>query len=157
MKALFAGMIVLCCASAAAQAETFTFTNENKNTARVAVPMPPPATPAVGAMSTAEGTVTYADGKTEKVTGTCSTQTRPPGDQFSLTGVCENTNEAGDKTGVTFGCSIVDAEKRTSNCWGILIGLSGKYQGRSGTLTWTAVGNEDQSGAKGAGGGSWRE
>jgi hypothetical protein len=152
MKKLLLASALLCAASVAAQAEEFTFSGATKLSSRVMVPLP--QSPAVGSMSTGETTTIYASGRKVKVTSKCSQQTRAPNDQFDLTGVCEAESDDG-KFGLTFACNNVSIEQRTAMCWGILTGLTGSLKGKTGSVSWTGVANEDQSGTTAEGGGSW--
>lgn len=154
MKKVLLATAILCASAMAAHAESFTFTATNKTTSSIVVPMPG----SVAAASTADGeaTTTFASGKTDKSTSKCAIQTRPPGDQFAATGVCNATSDRGN-FGITFACQNADQAKFTSMCWGVLVGLSGDYKGKSGALSWTSTGNAEQSGNTGAGGGAWFE
>lgn len=154
MKKILLATAVLCASAFAAHAESFTFEGTNKTTGSIVVPMPG----SVAASSTSDGsaTATFASGKTEKSTTKCAVQTRPPGDQFAATGVCNSTADKGT-FGITFACQNADKAKFTSMCWGVLVGLSGDYKGKSGALSWTSTGNAEMSGNTASGGGAWFE
>lgn len=156
MRALSMAALLFCVSAVPVRAESFTFTGENTVTSRIEFAMPGGG--GVQAVnSTGKATATYADGRTDASTSACAVQSRPPEDEFDSTGACEMTDSAGDKFGTTFACNVTSAEKRTVACWGIMVGISGKYQGRSGTVTWTGAGSEDRTTSTASGGGSWQD
>jgi hypothetical protein len=154
MKSLIISMVtVAALVSSASAADTFTFSTVSKNGQTVSA-MGPGGQPVVGGVSTFENQWTDSAGKKSVVKGTCAVWTTEPGAALALTGVCNSTAPDGNSN-VMFSCSRMDPKTRASNCWGFLVGTSGKYQGRTGSASWQTKQDADGKGSSGAGAGVW--
>ncbi len=122
----------------AAQAQTFTFQAIQAKAVQTGAAVPG-GTPVAGVMSTGTQHVTMADGKKVTETYTCIGSTQPPRDSvFQFSTVCDSTGPSGDASSV-WGCNWVKPESNEVSCVGGLIGKSGSYAGRRGTLTFHGV------------------
>ena len=130
------------------QAQTFTF--EATQTKAVATGgAGPDGTPFGGLYTTGTQIITMADGKKANESWTCIGTTQPPRDSvFQFSTVCDSTGPSGDTSSV-WGCNFVNRERTEVSCVGGLIGRSGSYAGKRGTMTWHGVNGS------GSGTGQW--
>lgn len=151
---LFCAAALLADGPASAAVEGFTFTGTSQVTAQVA--------------QTSSGrliTTTYtsinremtsaADGKKSSLVGTCVLRSqRGMGGKIVATGECQLNDGIGTfKTVVS--CATMNAEATVSQCSGDLLGSSGKYQGRAGTMTWQSTQSADRRSDSASGSGQW--
>lgn len=131
----------------AAQAETFTF--QATQTKAVQTGASGAGGAVAGVMSTGTQNITMADGKKVTETYTCIGSTTPPRDSvFQFNTVCDATGPNGDNTSY-WGCNFIAPERNEIACVGGLIGKTGSYKGRRGTVTFHGVGGS------GPGTGQW--
>jgi hypothetical protein len=126
---------LLASAACAAHAETFTFTTTGKAIDYLALPPAMSGGRAEGAqVFTASTLTTFADGKKQVTNGKCSTWYLPPGSQFEASGVCVYNEEKAPLYAVQYSCETPEKGGAGANCWGKLIGQSGPWKGRTGTI-----------------------
>jgi hypothetical protein len=122
----------------AAQGQTFTFQAVQAKAVQTGAAVPG-GTPVAGVMSTGTQNVTMADGKKVTETYTCIGSTQPPRDSvFQFSTVCDATGPNGDTSSV-WGCNFVSTERNEVSCVGGLVGKSGSYAGRRGTMTFHGI------------------
>lgn len=122
----------------AVQAQSFTFQATQTKAVTTGAPVPG-GPPVAGVMSTGTQIVTMADGKKVTETYTCIGATQPPRDAvFQFTTVCDSTGPSGDASSV-WGCNFVSMERNEVSCVGGLVGKTGSYAGRRGTVTFHGV------------------
>jgi hypothetical protein len=122
----------------AAQGQTFTFQAVQAKAVQTGAAVPG-GTPVAGVMSTGTQNVTMADGKKVTETYTCIGSTQPPRDSvFQFSTVCDATGPNGDTSSV-WGCNFVSMERNEVSCVGGLVGKSGSYAGRRGTMTFHGI------------------
>ena len=134
--ALAAGALSL--GATAAQAQTFTF--QATQTKAVSTGAAAPDGSMIGGLySTGSQVITMADGKRVTESYTCIGSTQPPRDAvFQFSTVCDSTGPSGDTSSV-WGCNFVNRERTEVSCVGGLIGRTGSYAGKRGTVTWHGV------------------
>lgn len=125
--------IVLALFSVAAHAESFTF--KSKSHAIDAVSIGSGQNQIVDVISKSDATITYENGTKEENATTCANWTIPPGTPFTSNGICTFVTKSGGKGTIEFGCRD-DAKTNTSDCWGALRGDSGRFKGKTGTISW---------------------
>ncbi len=114
--------------------ETFTFTTTTEEPTTVGGPVPGGGAVG-GAFWTATSEVTFADGRKSTNTSTCISMIQPPRDAIFMThSVCDGTGPDGNFT-VISGCNWLNEERTENSCVGGLIGRSGRYEGRRGSVT----------------------
>lgn len=139
----------LALSAASFAADTFTTSSTSEVTSAISLSMGDGST--VAAVSNkGSSKAAYADGSKTTSTFVCQAQTRPPHENFRTVGLCDVTDSSGDTFGILFGCNPTNQEETESNCWGGMVGKTGAYEGRSGTITWH--GAED---GKSNGSGQW--
>ena len=150
MKAikLIAALCLLTGTAGTAQAQNFTF----EATANPATTVGGPdraGNLAVGATWTGKSTVTWADGKKSVDNYTCVSTTQPHhGKIFDMHTICDGTGSNGLYSS-TWGCNWTSKDKASMGCVGGLVGRTGMYAGKGGTITFMG-----RSGT-GAGTGTW--
>ncbi len=138
-----------------ARAETFSFTSTTEVTSQILIPMP---TGVVDASTWFKGSSSGVFSKRGEVSSTfvCSSMTNPPNETFAAGTRCDVTEKDGSTFAIYAGCNFVNKERTESICLGGLIGKTGAYKDRAGTISW----NQKQSGpSTGAatGAGVWNE
>ena len=132
----------------AAQAQTVTFQTTQTSVVNTGAPVPGGA-PIAGVYQTGTQVITSADGKKVTETFTCIGTTQPPRDAvFQFSSVCDSTGPNGDTSSV-WGCNFVSMERNEISCVGGVIGKTGAYTGRRGTMTYHGVNGS------GSGTGQW--
>lgn len=117
--------------AASAQAFTFTSTTDESTNLGTSTAQGTIA----GAFWSGTTTTNYVDGGTVESTYQCVSMSQPPRDAiFMMHGVCDGTSEQGDYTVYT-GCNLMNEDGTEMGCVGGLIGKSGEYAGRSGSVT----------------------
>lgn len=132
----------------AAQAQTFTYQTTQTKVVNTGTAVPG-GSPIGGIYQTGTQMITMADGKKVTDTFTCIGTTQPPRDSvFQFSSVCDSTGPNGDTSSV-WGCNFVSMERNEISCVGGVIGKSGAYAGRRGTMTYHGVNGS------GSGTGQW--
>jgi hypothetical protein len=146
-KILITGAFVLAPLSAAhAGAFTFTSTSTVSNVVTSQIP----DGPMLSAVTLSGQTQTrFADGTTARATFTCQSMATPGGEN-DLRGLCDVT-EGANTYSVAYQCADSNAAAQEAFCWGLLIGETGRYAGKTGSVTW--IGNPGSS----AGQGAWKD
>lgn len=122
----------------AAQAQTFIFQATQTKAVNTGGQAPGGGAFA-GAMTTGTQVVTTADGKKVTETYTCIGMTQPPRDSvFQFSTICDSTGPNGDASSV-WGCNFVKPDSNEISCVGGLVGKTGSYAGRRGTVTFHGV------------------
>jgi hypothetical protein len=148
MTKLALAAAALSLSATAAQAQTFTYTTTQTKVVNTGTPVPGGA-PIAGTYQTGTQVVTTADGKKVTESFTCIGTTQPPRDSvFQFSSVCDSTGPNGDTSSV-WGCNSVSTERNEISCVGGVIGKTGSYAGRRGTMTFHGVGGS------GSGTGQW--
>jgi hypothetical protein len=134
MTRLILSAAALSLSASAAQAQSFTFHATQTKAVTTGAPAPGGGAFA-GVMSNGSQVVTLADGKKVTESYTCIGTTQPPRDSvFQFSTVCDSTGPNGDTSSV-WGCNFISAERNEVSCVGGLVGKSGSYAGRRGTVT----------------------
>ena len=155
MKTLIASTLLLTAlATNAYAADTYTFTTAGKTTTTVTAVGP--AGPVFGGTSTFENQLVDSSGKKSTAKGTCAAWSAEPGSALAVHGVCNSEGTDGNAN-VFFSCSAADAKTGVGNCWGFLMGTSGKYQGKTGTASWHSKQAADRKSSAGAGAIVWND
>ncbi len=145
---LIAAVILLATTSGTAQAQNFTF----QSTANPGTTVGGPDMSgylAAGATWTGTSTVTWADGKKSVDKYTCVSTTQPHHAKiFDMHTICDGTGPDGVYSS-TWGCNWTSKDKAYTGCVGGLVGRTGVYAGRGGTITFMG-----RSGT-GSGTGTW--
>jgi hypothetical protein len=77
----------------------------------------------------------WASGKKTKSTDTCISMSQPPNDSvFMIHVMCEVKDENGTFDAI-FGCSPLNRDATSLTCYGGLMGKTGAYQGKRGSMT----------------------
>jgi len=118
-------------------AETFTVTSTSEVTSTISVPTSDGGA-AIAVASKGNAKIVNSDGSKANSTFVCQAQTRPPSEIFRQVGVCDVTDSDGT-FGILFGCNFTNKEMTAANCWGGMVGKSGSYEGRSGTMSWAGA------------------
>lgn len=147
-SAIISGVCIF--AISGAQAEKFTFNSTSETITEVGVTAPSGAMVG-GATVKGVSTTVSEDGTTATSNFTCLSSSRPPHETFRTNGVCNSDDGSGNAFGIIFGCNPANADNTENDCWGRLIGASGTYKDRSGSITWH--GKEDSS----SGTGQWSD
>lgn len=153
MKLIFASAVLLCASITAAQAESFTF--EATATITNAVMLTSGPAPYGATMSKGTSQVTYASGKKATNNFTCAAWTTPPG-VTNQNGACLFSESAEDTASIASACAV-DAKTNMADCWGQLRGISGRYKGKTGTISWHGTISADQKTGKSVGTGMWND
>jgi hypothetical protein len=155
MKIIVASTLLLCASVVAANAESFTFksTTHTVNSIIVSDGM---AAPLGAVFGEGLGVTTEASGKTSNSTSSCASWTTPPGGLFTLSGVCTFSDNAKDQASIAFSCQT-DMKTNVGDCWGGLRGISGRYQGKTGTISWHQQGGPDGKTGTAVGVGMWND
>ena len=131
MKRILLAGLLACAPIAAHASDTFTFTTAAKMIDGVRVPATG-APPFQGVrVFTITTTTTYADGHKEATSGKCGEWRNPPGAEFPGSGVCQY-----DEYTVHYSCAPAPENGKEANCWGLLTGIGGRYNGKTGTITY---------------------
>lgn len=118
----------------AAQAQNFTF--EAAANAPTVIGGPDMrGNPVVGAYWTGNSTVTWADGKKSVDPYSCISTTQPVNDKIFDTHVVCDAKGADGTYSSTWGCQFTTPDRLSMGCVGGLIGRTGRYAGRGGTIT----------------------
>lgn len=140
-----------------ANAETFSFTSSAEVTNQVMMTLP---NGAVAGAVWVNGKSEATNSKRGKITSTfaCGSSTNPPSDLFHTRQFCEVTEEDGSAFGIFSGCNFLNKERSEQNCVGGLVGKTGVYKDRRGTISWNN--KSDAPGGKkstAVGAGVWNE
>ncbi|MFM5884567.1 MAG: hypothetical protein ACKOQ3_04435 [Novosphingobium sp.] len=148
MKSAIAATVLACLFAGTAQAEDFTFDAAANPATTVGGP-DMRGNLAMGTTWTGTSTVTWADGRKATDKYTCVMVTQPVNDKiFDSHGICDATGADGTYSSI-WGCQFVSKDGRSTACWGGLVGRSGKFAGRGGTITFAG------KDGNGHGTGSW--
>jgi hypothetical protein len=153
MRALLVTAALLLGATGVANAENFTVTGKNTSVARVGGPGPM-GKPVGAGHGTSEAEVIWASGAKSTWKGDCMGWTAPPTSGFSSQGVCSWTDSDGSKIFMLSSCISLNEKNTSTDCWGRLTGLSGKWEGKVGTASWRGTQNPDGNGGTVAGAGT---
>lgn len=136
MNTLIATMAVALAMTAAHGACAQMFTYESQSDAPTTVGgVGPDGTPFGGAYWTGKSNATFADGRKTTSTTKCISMSQPPRDSIFMThGACDIVSNDGTFSAM-IGCNFVDKAGTEMSCVGALIGKTGAYAGRRGTLT----------------------
>ena len=129
--------LVLSTASAFAADEIFTFTSTSEPGTTIEGTFRGTAGVAGAVSGTSQGKFVES-GEELANTFDCVAMSQPPGGTFMSNVVCEVTGLTGAYQ-VFAGCNVVGEEEQS--CVGGLVGVSGEYEGRRGSITWHAQGN----------------
>ena len=155
MKILLASTLLLAGSAIAAHAQSFTFTSSTHTTNSLMISDGGTMQGAV--FGEGMGEATYSNGAKTESHSTCASWTPAPGGPFSVTGVCTYTEKGDDKASIAFSC-INDANKKNeSDCWGGLRGISGRYAGKTGTISWHQKADAGDKGGTAMGTGMWND
>ena len=96
--------------------------------------------------------------KGEKATNTfvCASNTNPPSELFHQQTFCDVADNDNDTFSIFGGCNFLNAERTESTCVGGLIGKTGAYAGRGGSITWHGK-ISDGATVEATGAGVWNE
>jgi len=154
MKTMLVSIVMLCGFAGAAYGETFSFKSTGKVTNQMMI--------ATGADSSAsanfqdtDATTTYASGKTIANKGQCASWSNPTGDQFNFTGICTFTEGSADTASLEFSC--ISDSPTSSDCWGAMRGVSGRFTGKTGSILWHITVGEDNQTSSANGAGMWND
>ncbi len=137
-------LATLLAATTASAAENFSFDSTAKGIDGVRVPAT--GNPFQGArVFSISTTTTYADARKEVTVGKCGSWVNAPGSMFPQSGIC-----AFEQYTVRFSCAPASDASAESNCWGLLEGVGGRLQGRTGVIAYRS----NATGSVGVG--SWR-
>ena len=134
LLSVISGVAALCI-STFASAESFSFTSTSEPTSGISVALPDGRTVGIGS-NKGVSAITWASGATTENSFVCSTATQPESELFASTGVCEITDTDGSQGSIIFGCNPINEDGTETNCVGGLVGKSGIYEGRRGTIGW---------------------
>lgn len=124
--------------SASALAETFTFNSTSEPGGTITLELPEGLVTA-GSVS-GSSTSNFSSGETQSSKFTCHSMTEAPSATFDMTGLCEVIDDgvAGNNYKILFGCNYANEERTASSCWGGLFGTGGRFDGKSGTVSWSS-------------------
>ena len=136
MNLLMVGMAVTLTITAASGASAQMFTFESQNDAPATVGgVGADGAPFGGAYWTGKSNATFADGRKTTSTTKCISMSQPPRDSiFMMHGACDIVSNDGTFSAL-MGCNFVDKAGTETSCVGGLVGKTGAYAGRRGTLT----------------------
>lgn len=145
IRLALSALVLFGMSTGAAQAQNFTF--ESVANAPTTVGGPDMrGNSVVGSTWTGTSTTTWADGRKSVDRYTCVMVSQPVNDKiFDAHGVCDGTGADGTYSSI-WGCQLTAKDGRSTACWGGLVGRTGKYSGRGGTMTFM--------GTNGTGGGT---
>ena len=146
-KLIFAAAVAAL-STTGALAQNYTYVAQNGKTVATGG-IAPDGTPFGGQFLTGSQTVTAAGGKMVTESYTCIGTTQPPRDSvFMFNSICDATGPNGDYS-VVWGCNFLNRERTNLSCVGGLVGKTGSYASRRGTVTYHGVDG------KGSGTGQW--
>jgi len=154
MRIWLVAIAVLCVMPSVANgAETFTFVARTQITNRVVAPVTGSKT-IIAQFSSGQIEVTYP---TRKVLSKseCATWPAPPGGLFTSSGACVVVDSDNSQYTVVVSCRLVDDKVTINDCFGQLTGVSGAYQGKSGTVSWRSTVGADNISLTSIGTGQW--
>jgi hypothetical protein len=137
----------------AAKAEPFTFAARTEVVNRIVAPVAGSKT-IVAQFSNGEITATYASRKVLSKSQ-CATWPAPTSGTFTAVGVCLANDSDGSQFTVVVSCRVVDDNNSVSDCFGQLTGVSGQYQGKTGTVTWRSTADAGGKSSAQTGTGLW--
>lgn len=136
MKAIqiVSALFLLAATTGTAQAQNFTF-QASANPATTVGGPDMSGNLAVGATWTGTSNVSWADGKKSVDKYTCVSTTQPHhGKIFDMHTICDGSGPDGVFSS-TWGCNWTSKDRASMGCVGGLIGRTGIYAGRGGTIT----------------------
>lgn len=134
----FSGLLAFA-ASAYAEPEAFTFNSQFDTEVSVGTEMPEGhSLSALAGKGTAE--ITGLAGKPIIASAACVAWSEPPESEFDIRYICDYDSGAGDWTQIA-SCDVTPTESQGANCWGKLVGKSGTYSGRTGSMTTYIINN----------------
>lgn len=148
MRILFAAIMITLLQTGFAAAESFTFTVTFEPAAQKTV--------TVGKRSASlmsnkgKYSQKWASGVVTTGNVTCTVWSTGEEDGFDSRGICETVDSDGGTAGYLYTCNFLNDAKTETVCWGEQSGKGGKFDGRTGSITW---GQEDN---KASGGGLWK-
>jgi hypothetical protein len=148
MKTAFAALL-LGLSATAAQAETFTFTSSFTSVSQIAVPVAGSKSMFLATRNLS--TLTYASGKKTTLSGTCAGWSAPSGSTSAVTGICTFSEDAASEATASISCNWTDAKQTQADCWGQMTGMSGHWQGKTGTISWHQIIGSDGKGGTSSG------
>ena len=137
MKTLHKLIIVAATAAlstTAAQAESFTYLSQG-DTPTVVGGSTPEGVPYGGTYLTGKGATTWADGTKSSYSYKCVSTVQPPRDAIFVAHMACDVTAADGSFSATFGCNPIAGKADQQGCVGGLLGKSGRYAGRRGSLT----------------------
>lgn len=151
MKPVLISAAVLLVSTVLANAETFSFAGSGQIANQISVLS---SGRLVTTTFTTVGSQVTASGRTSSVSATCISRLAPGGKETSEYGECLWTDGEGSYA-TSVECTTLDVEKSVSQCSGRLIGASGKYQGKTGAISWQRTLGADRKSDATAGSGRW--
>jgi len=146
---------VLLCAAGVTQAETFTLTSTSKALQSINVPTGAGTSSGAG-FNEFTSQVTFASGRKATTKGNCAGWNAPASSGFTTEGVCKWT-EGNDEATMQFSCAE-DMKTNTADCWGGMRGgATGRYAGKTGTISWHEKFSPDTNTGTAVGTGMWND
>lgn len=137
-------------AATSAYGQTFSFTVQNETPTAVGG-VSPEGIPYGGAYWKGKSEATFADGHKTSSTSTCLSMSQPPRDSiFMAHGACNVVSNDGTFD-VVMGCNYLTKDGSETTCVGSLLGKSGAYANRRGTISLHG------KGTTGTGAGLWNQ
>jgi hypothetical protein len=153
MRVFFVSVALIAIMAGAAKAESFTFAARTDVVNRIVAPVAGSKT-IVAQFSNGEIEATYSSRKVLSKSQ-CATWPAPTGGTFTASGVCLALDSDGSQFTVVVSCRVVDDKNTVSDCFGQLTGVSGQYQGKTGTVSWRSTAGGEGKSSSQVGTGLW--
>lgn len=118
----------------AAQAESFTYQSQG-DAPTVVGGTTPEGIPFGGSYVTGNGATSWADGTKSKYSYKCVSTVQPPRDAIFMVHMACDVTAADGTFSATFGCNPIAGKADQQGCVGGMLGKSGRYAGRRGSVT----------------------
>jgi hypothetical protein len=125
---------IVALSSTAAQAENFTYLSQG-DAPTVVGGMTPEGMPYGGSYVTGKGTTTWADGSKATYTYKCVATVQPPRDAIFVSHMACDATASDGSFSVAFGCNPIAGKADQQGCVGGLVGKTGRYAGKRGSVT----------------------
>ncbi len=131
--------LLISATSAIAAPEAFTFKSQFETEVSVGTEMPEGNTmSALAGNGTAE--ITGQGDQTILAQASCVAWSEPPESEFDIRYICDYKSGAGNWSQIAY-CDIEPSESQGANCWGKLVGKTGRYNNKIGSITTFIINN----------------
>lgn len=131
-------LIILCVVGAlstsVARAESFTYLSQGDAPTLIGGNTPE-GVPYGGTFQTGKGATTWADGSKSNYSYKCVSTIQPPRDAIFMAHMACDVTAPDGTFSVSFGCNPIAGKADEQGCVGGLLGKSGRYAGRRGSVT----------------------